>query len=271
VSQEGTPWDHPIATIGPMKRQRLNILSLPVRDERNRQLKDAMGACLIRPGHGEFGSPILFVRKVDGSLRLCIDYRGLNEVTRKDAYPFPRVDGTLDELKDADFYTHLDLASGFWQVRVRDHDVHKIAFQTPDGFIEWVAMPFGLCYAQATFQRMMNDILRDFLHTFVIAYLDDICVNNCTLEDHPENLRMVIQRFKKEGLKLRLKKCFFGLHEMKYLGYTMSAGKNSVSTRKARPWQSGQCLRRSRRFAVSCNSATSTPYSFIISATLRLH
>jgi hypothetical protein len=124
----------------------------------------------------EFGSPILFVRKADGSLRLCIDYNGLNEVKRKDAYPLPRVDDALDELKDANFYTHLDLASGFWQVRVRDQDIHKTAVQTPDGFMEWVAMPFGLCNGPATFQRMMKDILRDFLHKFVTLYLDDVCI-----------------------------------------------------------------------------------------------
>jgi hypothetical protein len=102
------------------------------------------------------------VRKDDGSLRLCIAYRGLNEVTRKDAYPLPRVDDTLDELKDANVYTHLDLASRFWQVRVRNQDVHKTVFQTPCGLMEWVAMPFGLCNAPPTFRRMMNDILRDF-------------------------------------------------------------------------------------------------------------
>jgi hypothetical protein len=107
-------WDHPIETIGPMRRQRLNRLSPTERAELNRQLKDAVEAGLVRPSYCEFGSPILFVRKADGSLRLCIDYRSLNEVTRKDAYPLPRVDDTLDELKDANFYTHLDLASGFW-------------------------------------------------------------------------------------------------------------------------------------------------------------
>jgi hypothetical protein len=113
----------------PMKRQRLNILSLARRAERNRQLKAAMEAGLIRLSHSEFSSPILFVRKIYGSLRLCIDYRdGLNEATRKDAYPLSRVDDTLVELKDAKFYTHLDLASSFWQFRVRDHDVHKTAF-----------------------------------------------------------------------------------------------------------------------------------------------
>jgi hypothetical protein len=133
-------------------------------------------AGLVRPSYNEFGSPILFVRKADGSLRLCIDYRGLNEVTRKDAYPLPRVDDTLDELKDANFYTHLDLASGFWQVRVRDQNIHETAFQTLDGLMEWVAMPFGLCNAPATFQRMMNDILRDFLHKFLPVYLDDVCI-----------------------------------------------------------------------------------------------
>jgi hypothetical protein len=95
---------------------------------------------------------------------MCIDYRGLHEITRKDTYPLPRVDEILDELKDANFYTHLDLACGFWQVRVRDEDIHKTGFQTPNGLMEWVAMPFGMCNALATFQRMMNDNLREFLY-----------------------------------------------------------------------------------------------------------
>jgi hypothetical protein len=154
------------------------------------------------------------VLKDDGSLRMCIDYRGLSEVTLKDAYPLPRVDDTLDDLKDANFYTHLDLVSGFWQVRVRDKDIHKTAFQTHDGLMEWVAMPFGLCNAQAIYQRMMNDILRDFLHKFVIVYLNDVFIYSLTLEEHLEHLRLVLERLKEEGLKLRLKKCFFGLQEM---------------------------------------------------------
>jgi hypothetical protein len=128
-----------------MKRQRRTRLSPAERVELNRQLIYAMEARLIRPNHREFGSPILLVRKADGSLRLCIDYRGLNEFTRKDAYALPRVDDTLDELKDANFYSHRDLVNSFWQVRVRDNDVHKAAFQTPNGLVEWVAMPFGLC------------------------------------------------------------------------------------------------------------------------------
>jgi hypothetical protein len=145
-----------------------------------------------------------FVRKANSSLRLCIDYRGLNELTRKDAYPFPRVDDTLDELKDASFYTHLDLESDFWQVRVRDEDVRQTAFQTPYGLMEWVAMPFGLCNAPSTFQRMMNGILRDVLHKLVSVFLDDICVYTCTLKEYLEHLHFVLQRFKEKGLKLKL-------------------------------------------------------------------
>jgi hypothetical protein len=192
-----------------------------------------MDAGLIRRSHSELGSPTLLVRKFDGSLRLCIDYRGLNEVTRKDAYPLPRVDDTLDELKDAILYTHLDLASSFKQVQVRKQGIHKTAFQTPDKLImEWVAMPFALCNAPTTFQPMLNNIFREFLHKFVPVCLDDVFVVSHTPEEHPEHLRLVLQRFKEEGLKLRLEKCFFGLQEMAYLGYTISAGQISVSTKK---------------------------------------
>jgi hypothetical protein len=103
-----------------------------------------MEASLIHPSHNEFGSPIFFVRTVDGSLRLGIDYRGFNEVTRKEAYPLRRVDDTRDELKDVNFHTHLDLVFGFWQDQEHEEDVHKIAFHTPNGLMELVAMPFGM-------------------------------------------------------------------------------------------------------------------------------
>jgi hypothetical protein len=216
-----------------------------------------MAAGLIRPIHSEFSSPILFVRKAYGlSLRLCIDYRGLHEVTHKDAYPLPRVDDTLDELKDANFYANLDLAYGFWQVRVRDRDIHKTAFQTLDGLMEWVVLSFGLCNAPATFQRMMTDILGDFLRKFVTLYLDDVWVFTRTPEEHLERMRLALQRVKQEGLKLRLKTCFFGLHEMGYLGYTVSAGKNSVSTKKLEAvayWLVPTTQKEVRSFVQYCN------------------
>jgi hypothetical protein len=139
---------------------------------------------------------------------------------------------------------------------VRDEDIHKTAFQTPDGLMEWVAMPFGLCNAPATFQRMMNDILRDFLHKFFIVYLDDVCIYTRTLEEHLEHLCLVLQRFKEEGLKLRLKKCFFGLQEMEYLGYTVLAGKISVSTKKVKAvadWPVPTTQKEVRTFVQFCN------------------
>jgi hypothetical protein len=123
-----------------MKCLRLNRLSLAERAKLRWQLKDVVEAGLIRPSHSELGSPILVVRKVDGSLRLSLDYRRLNEVTRKDANPFMRVDDIIDEPQDANFYTHLDLAFGFKQVRVREEDVDTTAIQTHDGLMEWVIL-----------------------------------------------------------------------------------------------------------------------------------
>jgi hypothetical protein len=99
-------------------------------------------------------------------------------------------------MKDTNFYTHINLASGFWQVGVREEDVHKTAFKTPNGVMEWVTMPFGLCNAPVTFQRMMTNIMRGFLHKFVTVCLDDVCVYSCTLEEHLERMRLVLQRFK---------------------------------------------------------------------------
>jgi hypothetical protein len=146
-------WDHSIDTAGPMKRHRLNIFSPAGRAELNRRLKDVVEVSLIRPSHNEFGSPILIVRKADGSLRLCIDYRGLSEVTRKDAYPLPRLDDTLDELDNAIFYTHRDLASSFWQIRLRDEDIHKTAFQTHDGLrVGRHGLP---CLSECTMRRIL--------------------------------------------------------------------------------------------------------------------
>jgi hypothetical protein len=122
--------------------------------------------------------------------------------------------------------------------------------------MEFVAMPFGMCNAPATFQRMMNDILRDFLHKFVTVHLDDVCIYSRTLEEHMEHLRLVLQRFKEEGLKLRLKKCFFGLQEMEYLGYNVSAGKSPASTKTVEAvadWLVPTTQKEIRSFAQCCN------------------
>jgi hypothetical protein len=131
--------------------------------------------------------------------------------------------------------------------------------------MKWVAMPFGLCNAPSTFQRMMNDILRDFLHKFVHVYLDDVFVYNRTLEEHMEHLRLLLQRFKEEGLKLRLKKCFFGLQEMEYLDYTVSADKISFSTKKVEAvaeWPMPTTQQEVRSFVQFCNFCARLIYHF---------
>jgi hypothetical protein len=125
------------------------------------------------------------------------------------------------ESRTRTFNTHLDLAGGFWQVLVRDEDVQETTFHTHDGMMEWVAMPFGLCNTPPTFERIVKDILRDFLHKFVTVYIDNVCVYSRTMHEHMEHLRLALQRFKEEGLKLHLKNFFIGLLEMEYLGYTL--------------------------------------------------
>jgi hypothetical protein len=139
---------------------------------------------------------------------------------------------------------------------VREQDIHKTAFQTPNGLMEWIAMPVGLCNAPATFRRMMNDILRDTLHKFVTLYLDDVSIYSRTLEEHVEHLRLVLQRLKEEGLKLRLKKYFFGRQGMEYLGCIVSAYQISVSTKKVEAvayWPVPTTQKEVRSFVLFCN------------------
>ena len=192
-------------------------------DEVKRHIQDMLEADVIRESVSPFASPVVLVRKKDGKLRFCVDYRKLNSRTIKDSHPLPRIDETLDSLAGAKYFSSLDLKAGYWQVEVAEADKAKTAFTAgPLGFYEFNVMPFGLVNAPATFQRLMQATLGDLHLNQCLLYLDDIIVFSKTFDDHLTNLERVFQRLKDANLKLKPSKCSFLHQEVKYLGHLVS-------------------------------------------------
>ena len=186
-------------------------------------IKSLLALGLIEPSSSPFGSPILFVPKKDGTLRMCIDYRALNKVTVKNKYPLPRIDDLLDQLHGSCFFSSLDLQSGYHQIRITEEDVPKTAFKTPLGLFQFKVLPFGLTNAPATFQRAMNDIFRPFIGKFVLVYLDDILIFSKSAEEHAQHLTQVLELLRKHRLYAKLSKCDFFKPEVNYLGHLVTA------------------------------------------------
>ena len=195
-------------------------------------IKENLSKGYIQASTSPAGAPILFVKKRDGSLRLCVDYRGLNKITVKNRYPLPLISESLDRLRSATVFTKLDLRSGYNLVRIAEGDEWKTAFRTRYGHYEYRVMPFGLTNAPATFQNLMNDIFREFLDDFAIVYLDDILIFSQTLEEHKRHVRLVLERLRANGLFAKPEKCSFYQDEIDYLGYIVSANGIKMDPKK---------------------------------------
>ncbi|KRZ69679.1 Transposon Ty3-G Gag-Pol polyprotein [Trichinella papuae] len=214
---------HQIATAGarPVK-QPPRRLPHSQRAEMDQLIREMLRSGVIEPASGPWSSPVVLVRKKDGSHRFCVDYRKLNAVTRIDAQPIPRIDDTLDALAGAQWFSTLDLASGYWQVEVAERDREKTAFSTPMGLFQFRVMPFGLCNAPATFQRLMETALRGLTWKACLVYLDDIIVFGKTEKEHLERLEEVLSRLRAVGLKVKPGKCQLMRRSVRYLGHIVT-------------------------------------------------
>ncbi|UYV77740.1 hypothetical protein LAZ67_15002095 [Cordylochernes scorpioides] len=190
-----------------------------IQDEVNKMIENH----IVKPSESPWSSPVILVRKKDGTWRFCVDYRRLNKITKKDVYPLPRIDDALDSLAGSSYFSTMDLRSGYWQIEVDEKDREKTAFITPDGLYEFQVMPFGLCNAPATFERMIDSVLGSLKWNMCLCYLDDIVVYAPTFEEHLRHLQLVLSCIQKAGLSLNHKKCLFGSRRIKILGHLVDA------------------------------------------------
>ncbi|KAL0539443.1 hypothetical protein IC582_023655 [Cucumis melo] len=196
------------------------------------QLQELLDKGFIRPSVSPWGAPVLFVKKKDGSMRLCIDYRELNKVTVKNRYPLPRIDDLFDQLQGATVFSKIDLRLGYHQLRIRDGEIRKTAFRSRYGHYEFVVMSFGLTNAPAVFMDLMNRVFKDFLDSFVIVFIDDILIYSKTEAENEEYLHQVLETLRANKLYTKFSKCEFWLRKVTFLGHVVSSEGVSVDPAK---------------------------------------
>ncbi|PKA54038.1 RNA-directed DNA polymerase like [Apostasia shenzhenica] len=186
----------------------------------------------IRPSMSAWGTPVLFAKKKDDSLRLCIDYRELNKITIKNKYLLPRIDDLFDQLKNAKVFSKIDLRFDYHQLRIRAQDISKSAFRTRYDHYEFVVMPFGLTNAPAVFMDLMNQIFQPYLDKFIIVFIDDILIYSSSEEEYEEHLKMALKTLRDKKLYVKLNKCEFWLQQVAFLGHIISSSGMAVDPSK---------------------------------------
>ena len=216
----------------PIPKGRLYSISGPERAAMDDYITSSLKAGIIRPSSSPAGAGFFFVGKKDGSLRPCIDYSPLNDITVKNRYPLPLMSSAFELLQTAKVFTKLDLRNAYHLIRIREGDEWKTGFNTPSGHYEYCVMPFGLCNAPAVFQTFVNDVLRDFLNIFVFVYLDDILIFSPDMETHTKHVHQVLQKLLESQLYVKAEKCDFHAATVSFLGYIISANRLQMDPAK---------------------------------------
>jgi hypothetical protein len=209
---------------------------MPVNElvELKKQIAELQSKGFIHPSSSPWGAPMLFVKKKDGTQRMCVDYRSLNEVTNKNKYPLPRVEDLFDQMKGASVFSKIDLRSGYHQLKIRESDIPKTAFRTQHGLYEYTVMSFGLTNAPAYFMYLMNKVFMEYLDNFVVVFIDDIRIFFKMEEEHEKHLRIVLEKLRSNQLYAKFSKCEFWLTEVAFLGHVISAGGISIDPSKVK-------------------------------------
>ncbi|CAI7836790.1 unnamed protein product, partial [Closterium sp. NIES-53] len=201
-------------------------------EEAKQQIEDYMKKGWIEHSASPYGAPILFVNKKGGGLRMCIDYRALNNITIKNIYPLPHIEDLFYRLQGAQWFSALDLAQGYHQLRITNDDVPKTAFCTPFGHFQWRVLSFDLTNAPASFQRAMNDVFREAIGHFFLVYLDDILVYSKSEKEHTEHLKWVLNKLRQHKFYARLWKCHFYKRKLEYLRHLVGNSGLKVDPKK---------------------------------------
>jgi len=255
---EHEPWDHAI-DLEPGTHPRFFPIYKLTQDE-SKALKEFVQENLrlgrIRPSQSSAGYPVLFVPKKNGKLRLCIDYRQLNSITKKDRYPLPLISEIQDRIGSAKIFTKIDLRWAYHQIRIKEGDEWKGAFRTQQGLYEPMVLQFGFTNAPATFQRRINNVLREHLDEFVMAYLDDIIIYSTSKEEHEEHVEWVLKRLQEEQIPIAIEKCEFFTRKTDFVGFIIEPGQLSIDPKKIEAivnWQEPENVTQLRSFLGFCN------------------